>query len=56
MQARNKGVIGLMGITNPLVNGQNQLSLRPALRHWERSNLKILHWDCFIRGLIRNDT
>ena len=36
------------------LKSQNQLSLRATL--WERSNLKILDWDCFIRGLIRNDT
>jgi len=37
------------------LKSQNQLSLRPAFRDWERSNLKIQDWDCFIRGLIRND-
>jgi len=31
-------------------------SLRPALRDWERSNLKILLWNCFSRRLVRNDT
>ncbi|OIP60279.1 MAG: hypothetical protein AUK34_06720 [Ignavibacteria bacterium CG2_30_36_16] len=38
----------------------NELGLKkyfPSLRAtlWERGNLKILNWDCFIRGLIRND-